>query len=579
MSSHDDQQSLDTPHDLPHGFGQEEVDADTSRSLARIESLFSRVRLPAELDVKPSEWFEGPLELPGFRCVSLLGRGGFGRVYLAYDERLEREVAVKLIHDKPWLHDERAENTWREAKMVARLQHPGIVPLYEVIVHEGRGHLVSAYMSGGTLETKLADGPLPTQDAARIALQLAEALAYAHSHNIVHCDLKPSNILFDTQDQARITDFGLAINDEQVASDESPVAGTLEYMAPEQIPGATPYVDGRTDVWSLGVVLYRMLTGRMPFRGSTRVELQAAIQGRPVKPPRQIDPHLPETLQAICLRCLQKKPEDRWPTANDVATQLRHYLQHPSHSRISRRYGSVAIGAAVFLLPIAWWLLNRFQQPAVDIDSHATAITSGVAHDQSLTVETLRWAQFRFRPDGRGFALGTVGYNSQPFYDQDELRLEMKLSRPAFIYVLEVNRDGELMLADPPAEDAMPTIRTTLEFPSDPNSFYGFDAGPGMYAVCVVASMEPLPPFQQWKKSFPKFDWIGSTSRHDGVWHYSNHGFEGGHFIRQRGTIHQRGKPPAELATFCQTLVRHCKDATVHVTAIPVESLEPMSSP
>lgn len=584
MSSHDDPRSLDTPHDTPqdrpHQFGQDEMDADTSQSLARLESLFSRVRLPPELEVNPDEWLEEPLQLPGFRSLSLLGRGGFGRVFLAYDERLEREVAVKAIHDKPWLHDERAENAWREAKMVARLQHPGIVPLYEVIVHEGRGHLVSAYMNGGTLENKLAEGPLPTHDAARITLQLAEALAYAHSQNIVHCDLKPSNILFDSLGQARIADFGLAINDTTMSADEPAMAGTLEYMAPEQIPGSTPYRDGRTDIWSLGVVLYRMLTGCMPFRGTTRSELQSAIQHRPVKPPRQFASNIPELLQTICLRCLEKKPEDRWSSAADVAQKLRHFLESQPTYSPSIRHRRVILTTALLLSLLAWWWFARNpHRSTAETPSHLAANRSATTYDRSLAIETLRWSQFRFHADGRGFDLGTVGYNSQPFYTHDELRLELKLSRPALTYILEMNPRGELLLAEPSSEDETPTARTTLEFPDDPSSYYGFDAGPGMYAVCVIASTKPLPAFRQWKATLPTFNWSGRVTSHDAIWHYANHGFEGGHFIRQRGSVHQRAKPPADLAQFCHTLATHCKEATVHVTAIPVETLDPANSP
>lgn len=276
-----------------------------------------------------------PEQIDRYRIESVLGKGGFGVVYLAYDEQLKRSVAVKVPHDRLIVRPDDAEAYLAEARTVASLDHPNIVPVFDVgATDECPCYVVSKYVEGTTLGKKAAQSRLGYTESASIVALVADALHYAHKQGLVHRDVKPGNILIDKESTPYVVDFGLALREENVGKGPK-YAGTPAYMSPEQARGEGHRVDGRSDIFSLGVVLYRLLADRRPFRGDTAHELIEQVTSYEPRPLRQYDENLPKELDRICQKALAKRARERYSSAHDMADDLRHFLDQ----EVSRRSG------------------------------------------------------------------------------------------------------------------------------------------------------------------------------------------------------------------------------------------------
>jgi len=261
-----------------------------------------------------------------YQIEAELGRGGMGVVYRAHDPQLGRDVAVKLVHPA-LLTAASQDQLLREAQVVARMDHPAIVPVHDIGRHDGGLFLVMPLLPGGTLRSLLRERALEVRDAVEVAAQVAEALDYSHALGVVHRDVKPENVMVARDEQgrlrARVMDFGLAGDPTASASQAETVMGSATYLSPEQV--LRKPVDGRTDVYALGTVLYESLTGQPPFRDNLTA-LFRRIAEEPPRPPAELRPEVDEELQALVLRCLAKDPQRRPPRAADVAEGLYRWL-------------------------------------------------------------------------------------------------------------------------------------------------------------------------------------------------------------------------------------------------------------
>ncbi len=301
--------SLDPPSTFSLPSCDSTVDPETAKRLAqrKVSPVGSRV---GDFEIKQE-----------------LGRGGMGVVYRARDAKLNRDIALKMILGGAHVSTGQLERFLTEARAVAQLQHPNIVQVFEIGEHGGLPFLAMEYVAGLTLANQLARKPLPPADAARLLETLARTVQHAHDHRILHRDLKPANILLTPEGVPKISDFGLAkqLEEDSAATKTGTVLGTPSYMSPEQAQGATKEVGPASDQYALGALMYEILTGRPPFLAADPLETILEVIHKEPVPPKQLQSKLPDDLNTICLKALQKDPGKRYASVTDLAEDLRRF--------------------------------------------------------------------------------------------------------------------------------------------------------------------------------------------------------------------------------------------------------------
>jgi serine/threonine protein kinase len=279
------------------------------------------------------------IQLGQYKLLEAIGHGGMATVYKAYQESLDRYVAIKVLLSNR--DPQFAARFKREARAIAALQHHNILPIYDYGEQDGLLYFVMQYVDTGVTLHDLLGRPIAPIEGIQLVLHVLNALQYAHMRGVIHRDIKPANVLLPSPSWALLADFGIAklLNDSQHLTMTGFIIGTAAYMAPEQAAGKP--IDARTDLYSLGVVLYEMLTGRVPFDAETPMAMLTKHVYEPPPPPRSLNPNLSPVVAAVLLRALEKNPNDRYQSASEMATDLERVVQHLSRSRPSSQVSSL----------------------------------------------------------------------------------------------------------------------------------------------------------------------------------------------------------------------------------------------
>ncbi len=295
-----------SPHDLPTAGGPDQTLATASRP-----SEPSHIRYFGDYEI-----------------IRELARGGMGVVFEARQVSLNRKVALKMIIAGQLAHETDVKRFYTEAEAAANLDHPGIVPIFEVGQHEGQHYFSMGFVEGQSLSQRLTEGPLRPREAAALMAAVADAIEYAHQCGVIHRDLKPGNILLDQKGNPRVTDFGLAkkLEGDSGLTGSGQIMGTPSYMPPEQAGGQRGAVGPAADVYALGATLYALITGRPPFQAATAMDTVLQVLSDEPVPPRRLNPSIPRDLETICLKCLEKEPGRRYASAAALAADLRRFL-------------------------------------------------------------------------------------------------------------------------------------------------------------------------------------------------------------------------------------------------------------
>ena len=311
-------------------------------------------------------WSARPMEGLGvfgkYDLLGEVGRGGMGVVYKARQRDLNRIVALKMILASEWASAEEIRRFQAEARAAARLRHRNIVAIHEIGEQLGRHFFAMDFVEGESLSAIVARGPLAPEQAARWMVSIAQAVEHLHSQGIVHRDLKPSNVLIDSADEPVVMDFGLAkiFDSDDGATRSGAILGTPSYMSPEQASGRNSLISTRSDIYSLGAMLYEMLSGRPPFREATPLDtLVQVIEGEPTLL-RQLVATIPRALELICLKCLEKDPARRYASAAELAADLTRYLQGEP---VEAQHGG------------PWQLIERWVRRQPNLAVHLAAIS------------------------------------------------------------------------------------------------------------------------------------------------------------------------------------------------------------
>ena len=295
-----------------------------------VEKVFSAVdvylttKLDSSIEVASEESI--PDQLGRYVIKRQLGRGGFGVVYLAHDPQLERLVALKVPRRESFKTEQQVASFIQEARTAAKLKHPLLVAVHDVQEVNGLPYIIQEYIDGENLADWAIKKQPSFQQIARILVGITEALGYAHQQGLTHCDLKLANVLMDQLGQPHVADFGLAIHQDVRSRHKGERFGTPAMMAPEQVRGEGHRLDGRTDIWALGVMFYELLVSQRPFTANTLNELFNEIETLDPRPPRQIDRKVPRELERVCLKCLSKRRTDRYSTTDDLREDLELWL-------------------------------------------------------------------------------------------------------------------------------------------------------------------------------------------------------------------------------------------------------------
>lgn len=380
-----------------------------------------------------------------YQVEAFLGAGSFGVIHRAIDTRTGQTVALKTARPGEF-EQQSAELLQQEAELLSRLDHPSIIRIYDTVESEHGLSLVLPVFPR-TLRELIAERPMNPADCVRALLPVVDAIGYAHANGVVHRDLEPGNLLIDDAGRCVISDFGLALLDVQQEAAAGETAGSIAYMSPEQVRGESHWLDGRADIWAIGVICYEAVSGRRPFAARDTNHLRDEILHKPVRPLRQIAPSCSPQLEQICHRCLTKSPEQRFQTAQDLRKALASTVGiSGAIRRRPRLYSGLLLTT---MLPVVFIVAPQHQNDTSDSQDAAAALDVS-AEDKSPTVaadihvevirnseSTTEWLPL---PD------------AIPLRAEDRLKIQLQLSRPMFVAAWWIDVDGSLTQVYPESD-------------------------------------------------------------------------------------------------------------------------------
>lgn len=568
--------------------------------------------------------------VPGYRIIQEIGRGGMGVVYEAEQQDPRRKVALKVHHGVA-ADEYHLKLFRREIQTLARLEHPDIATIFEAgQTAAGQHFFTMELVHGRPLNVYLRDAALAWRDRLALFLRICAAVNYAHQRGVIHRDLKPSNILVDAAGNLKILDFGLArILDESgqattITTEVGRIVGTVPYMSPEQAGGLPGAVDVRSDVYALGVMLYELLTGHLPY-DLQNVRLHEAtriIMHEPPRRPSTIARHVRGDLETIVLKALEKEPARRYQSAAALAEDIARCLRgepieakrdstwYVLRKQLRRHQVPVLVTASIVVGSIAAAMVassgwrratqtaTRLQEVLEQRDFALTMLpvdqldvlaaqyrergeVAAAERCERLVCEIRanRLAPFATAPllevslhrGKTAQSVGILGLTVLEARCDDDTRVHAKLPEPAYCYLLALNPDGSVQLCYPADESTPPPKADDLVFPARADGkewYFGLTEGAGLQGFVLLASREPLPPYQQWKACLGALPW--QPVQADGVWRFDGQQFavQGG----ERGTLRERATPPPPFAATCESLWHAPGVSAIQAVAFPVEA-------
>jgi serine/threonine protein kinase len=482
-----------------------------------------------------------PARFGSYELLERLGQGGMGVVYRARDMRLGREVALKVMKRDLAADPRSSDRFLREARALAALHHDHVVEIYDYGETNGVRFVTMPLLAGEALETRLLhESPLPFAEVVRLGMELAAGLAAVHAKGLIHRDLKPSNVWLEgSARRVKLLDFGLARGDAPAdrLTHSGEIVGTPAYMAPEQVNGLD--LDPRTDLFSLGSVLYKAATGRAAFEAPTLSGLLAAVGEKNPPPARTVNPAVPVDLSELIERLHRKNPGDRPASAAEVVDELRglaagfeapttHKPGPGLPGRRRLRWSSpvrVAVGLALgstLLFGIIFFALiaNRSaENRARDFPSQPVGQVPPDGTTEPLRVRALdvfHLENVDNKPSNPRGSFGKETFRASP---EDDIKVTASLSTPAYSYLIIFRPDGKDEVLYPQRSSDLPEKIEEPRYPSqDRSKVYGLTDGTGLWLVALVASQSPLPPYAEWRRQHPGCPWAKADGETDVVW-------------------------------------------------------------